>query len=495
MDEKKIIIEKKKLKEKRVLIGLIFLFSLISFYTSYTGVLKLSGISETNYLTIAFMALLVLGLQTALVFSINAFYLKDVFTKNWIKAVSLFFIYYITMILSVTFSFSYWYEEFSAESYAQRSSELQLNKVKRNLLQAKNSFAVMETKLTQLSEYSAAKSNREKRLGGTCDPKIGAGESYYTWLRADDSTHTKSYSDDIKELKNQLDTEIDQVSLYLETFDPTGNVVQFNRDVNDRISQINSQFFENETLRGLEEILVKRSGTNRHHIPVVNRKTATTVIKSCMDRDFTIGAKKVINRLNALQPVETVNFFDMKDTQKLFARTTGVLMALLNPSYKIKEIDEITNPTDITYDDIYAVSAGFVIDFLILLVTLYGKEPKENLIPIEVVKDILNGKYSKEILSSLKLFLAELNNSHLLAVPNDVDDEKIDNIKLLMLYMQQQKLAKLHINERKSNRLNKYFNKRLQDHYPDNTFRIYKINKKKFNKFILQNIEAGIYHV
>ncbi|HIP15100.1 MAG TPA: hypothetical protein EYG74_06395 [Sulfurimonas autotrophica] len=394
--------------------------------------------------------------------------------------------------MSVTFSFSYWYEEFSAESYSQRSSELQLNKVKQNLLNAKNSFIAMESSLTKLSEYSATKSNREKVLGGTCDPKVGSGESFYTWIRADDSKYTKSYSEDIKGLVSQLDTEINQVSLYLETFDPTGDVVQFNRVVNDRINQINSKFFENQTLQDLKEMLTKRSGANRHHISVISKKTAGTAIKSCMDRDFTIGANKVINRLNKLKPINTLSFFDMSDTKKLFSRTTGVLMALLDLSYEIKDVSEITDPSDITYDDVSAVVAGLVIDFLILLVTIIAKEPKEDLVPIELVKRILDGRYPSEVLNSLNLFLAELDKSFLIAVPNNVDDDKkIDSVKLLMLYMQQQKLAKLHINERKANRLNKYFHKRLKESYPDSTFRVYKINKKEFNDFILQNVLAG----
>lgn len=117
-------IEKKKSREKISLGIMIFLFSIISFYTSYTGLLKLSGVSEYNYVLKIFMGVLVGVLQFALVFSINSFYFKDVFKKNGIKAIALLSIYLITTTLSVAFSFSYWYEEFSAEDYALRSSTL-----------------------------------------------------------------------------------------------------------------------------------------------------------------------------------------------------------------------------------------------------------------------------------------------------------------------------------------------------------------------------------
>ena len=491
----KMEITKRNRREKISLGIMIFLFSIISFYTSYTGFLKLSGVSEYNYILKIFIALLVGVLQFALVFSINAFYIRDIFRRDWIKAIALLLIYLITMTLSVTFSFSYWYEEFSAEEYAKRNSTLQLTKVKESLSQAKESFRVMGDSLADLSKYSATKSNQERVHGRTCDPRVGSGEGVYTWLRADDAKYTKSYSDDIKKLIKELDREIKQVSLYLETFDPKGDVEKFNQEVNARIKQINIKFFQNQTLRDLKKMLIARSGSNRHHIAVVSKKTGATSVESCIDRDFTIEANKVLSRLRALKPIETLTFFDMSDTKKLFGRTTGVLKALINPNYKIKEADKITKPTDITYDDIYAVSAGFVIDFLILLVTLYAKEPKVDLVPLEVVKDILNGKYSHEVLGSLKLFLAEIGNIYLLAVPNDADDEAIANLRLLVLYMQQHKLAKLYINERKANRLNKYFSKRLQESYPHSTFRVYKIDKKRFNQFILQNVMAGGYYV
>ena len=482
-------------KERFSLAFMILLFSVISFYTSYTGLLKLSGVSDSNYILKIFMAILVGGLQFALVFSINAFYIQDLFKRYWFKAVSLLIIYLITMTLSVTFSFSYWYEEFSAEDYAKRSADLQLNQVKKSLIEAQKSFAMMEYSLTKLSNYSQTASNKEKMWGHTCDPKVGSGEGPFTWLRADDAKYTKSYSEDIQKLKVELDSEIEKVSKYLETFNPKGDVAKFNRAVNDRIKEINIKFFNNQTLSNLKEMLIQRSGKNRKNISVVSRKTGATTVASCMDRDFTIGAYKVIRRIEALKPIEPLQFFDMSDTKRLFGRTIGVLKALINPSYTIKKTEEMSNPNDITTDDISAVSAGFVIDFLILLITLYAKKPKEEIIPQKVVKDIIDGRHPNEILSSLGDFLAEMRRAYFIAIPNDIEDGKLDNIRLLMLYMQQHKLAKLYVNDRKANRLNKYFKKTLKEKYPDGTFRIYKINKKRFIRFILQNIEAGVKNV
>lgn len=361
--------KKKTIKEKLSLLVMVLVFSVISFYTSYTGLLKLSGVSEYNYVLKAFMALLVGGLQFALVFSINAFYIQDLFKKDWFKSIALLIIYLITMTLSVTFSFSYWYENFSAEDYANRSAKLQLNQVKDNLIVAKNSFILMEDSLIQLSKYSETASIKEKNYGHTCDVTVGAGEGSFTWLRADDAKYTKNYSEEIKKLRVNLDKEIAEVSKYLESFDPKGDVLTFNRVVNSRIKSINVQFFKNTRLTSIKEMLLERSGKNRKHITVFSRRTGASSVVSCTDIDFSIGAKRVINRIDSLKPIKTLQFFDMSDTKKLFGRTLGVLKALVNPSYTIVSTNKMTSPDDITTDDIGAVTAGFVIDFLILLIT------------------------------------------------------------------------------------------------------------------------------
>ncbi|NEW59987.1 hypothetical protein GSY74_01710 [Sulfurovum sp. bin170] len=484
-------LKERKRVEKIKLNILIVLFSIISFYTSYTGFLKLTGVIEHDYLLMGVMGLLVGALQYALVFSINAFHLGDLFRKNRIKAVALLAIYMITMVTSVTFSFSYWYQEFSAEGHAQRSSELQLNGVKDSLITAQDSFSRMGTKLKKLSDYSTTESNRERIDGKTCDRTVGSGEGPFTWLRADDARLTKSYLDDVERLEAQLNQDILQVANYIESFDPNGDVIGFNRTVNDSIKQINLKYFKNQTLSDLKNMLISRSGLNRKAITVTSKKTGQVSTESCMDNDFSFGAKKVIARIDALSPIEELHFFDRSNTKELFARTTAVLMALMNPS-TIKSVDEMTHYDDITSGDLYAVSAGFIIDLLILLVTLYAKEPKEhNLVLFRIVKKILNGEYSNEIMQKLKPYLAEMNGNYLVALPKDVDDQEIENIKQLILYMQHQKLATLFVNKVKGEALDEYFPIELRESYPDKSFRVYQVPRKKFEAFILQNIEQG----
>ncbi len=495
----------KSRKKKWNLRVLIFLFSVISFYTSYTGLIKLAGIKEGDYIIQAFLAILVGGLQFALVLSINDFYIKDIFRKYWIKSIALLFVYIITMMLSVTFSFSYWYETFSAENYAQRSATIQLDKLKGSLIDAQESFKSMVNSLKELSIYSYNKSQEENSVGKTCNPRVGRGEGVYTWLRADDATITKEYANKINSLQSSLTNEIAGVSSFLDKFDAKGDVVSFNREVNEKIKSINVRFFQNSTLYDLQQKLKSRSGSNRNHIVVIHQKTNEHAIRptlrgsssteSCLDRSFTIKAKRVIKQIDLLKPVEPLTFFDMSDTKKLFGRTTKVLVAIFNPSYTIRKDKEIKNPDDIVYDDIYAVSAGFVIDFLILLITLIAKEPKEEIVSASVLKDILNGKFYSELLNGLNHFKAELYNSYLIAIPNDIEDDKIENIRLLMLYMQQNKIAKLYVNNKEAKYLNKYFEKSLIKEYQNSYFKIYKIKKSRFNQFILKSIQVGEHHV
>lgn len=470
---------------------LIVSFSFISFATSYTGLLKLTGVTQEDQVLQTFMGLLVAVLQFALVFSINALYLQDFFKKYWLKSVALLITYLMVMMMSVTFSFSFWYETFSVEAYAKRSFELQVNKVKNTLSEAENSFALMLESLVQLTDYSTTESTREKQFGGTCDPRVGSGEGVYTWLRAEDAKYTQSFSKDLEGLKAELSKEIIALSNYVNTFDPKGDVETFNQTINKNINRINQKYFKNPILTQLNSILKQRSGQSRQSIEVLNRRTNQMNVVSCMDLEFSMNARKVIRSLEGLHPIANVDLFDMSDTKKLFNRTTQVLAALVNPSYEIKEISEMHRPDDITYDDIKAVSAGFLIDILILLLGFVAKKPREHFISAKTVQDILEGKYPSKILNTLTPFLAEVNNNYLVAVPSESKDPKVSNLKTLILYLQEQKLVELYINGRKAERFDKYFSQFLMRTYPDSTFKVYRLDKKKFNQFILQNIELG----
>jgi len=484
-----------KNKNKVTLILMISAFSLISFYTSYTGLISLLGSATKNFIFVAFTMLLIGILQFALVFSINNFYLKDIFSKYWTKATLLLIVYIITLTVSVTFSFSFWYERFSAENYAKRSSELQLNVLKKHLLTASNSFSTMENSLTKLSNYSAVTSTREKLYGGTCGGRAIRGEGPLTWLRADDAKYTMKYSENIQQLQKALNLEIKEVSGYLERFKPKENVIKFNREVNDMVKKININFLQNPILEDLKIMLKRRSGLNRKHINVISKKTQNSSVESCIDKEFTIGAKRVIERLNALHPVKELHFFNMNDKSTLFARTTGVLVAIFNPAYSIKDVKDVKNYDDITYDDIRAVSAGFLIDFLILCITLYAKEPKDDFLYLNIMIDIANGKYSTELLEKINPYLAETSSSFFIAIPNKIGDKEIEQLKHLLLYMQKYKLAEFFASDIKTEKLMPYFSESLQKSYPNNSFQIYKVDKKKFDEVILQNIERGIYSV
>jgi len=444
---------------------------------------------------IVFMMLLVGALQFALVFSINNFYLKDIVSKEWVKASTLLVVYVITMTVSVTFSFTFWYESFSAENYAKRSSELQLNKLKDSLLETSASFSSMVNSLNKLSNHSAVTSSKEKLYGGTCGGRAMSGEGPLTWLRADDAKYTMKYSKDIQQLQKALSLEIDEVSGYLERFKPKGDVERFNREVNNRVKRINIDFLQNDLLSELKTMLSQRSGGNRKNISVVSRKTHNTSVESCMDREFTRGANKVIKKLDAIHPINALHFFNVNDKSKLFARTTGVLVAIFDPSYHIKKVEEISSPNDITDDDIRAVSAGFLIDFLILCIALYAKEPKDDFLFLTIMIDIANGKYSTELFEKINPYLAEINSSFLIAIPNIIGDREIEQLKHLVLYMQKYKLAEFYASDLKAKDLIPYFSKSLQKSYPDKSFRIYKIDKEKFHDVILQNIERGVLSV
>lgn len=482
------MIKKEKVKKimDKAKIGLIvFILSFISFYTSYSGLLKISGTSEE--MAMIFMAILIGVLQYILVFSINKFYISDLFKEKWMKSLLILSAYLITTTISVAFSFSFWYETFSAENYAKRSSELQLTRVKESLIVARSSFKAMGAELITLSNKSAITSERERLYGRTCNPSVGAGEGYYTWLRADDSMKTKKFSEKILLLQTQLNNEIREVSSYIQRFDPKKDVVAFNREVNSRIKEINIEFFKNPILGELTRMLISRSGTNRQHITVIHKHTGRSTTQSCMDREFTDGANRVIGLIKNLKEIDGLHFFDINDKNKLFARTTSVLFAIFNPSIKIKSSNNMENPDDITDDDIKAVSAGFIIDLLILIITLYAKEGKDNSLSEEELDNIINNKSTKKILNIINPYLAEISrHGHFVAVPKEVEvDDETAQLRQIILFFQKKKLIKLVQNEVGIYELSPYFHDDLHHKYPSSTFKIYKI---ELDKILSSNI-------
>jgi hypothetical protein len=474
--------EKFKKTIEKIKIGMIvFGLSFISFYTSYSGLLKISGSSDK--MAMLFMAILVGMLQYILVFSINKFYIRDIFKKDWIKALLILSAYLITTTISVAFSFSFWYETFSAENYSKRSSALQLNKVRDSLVDAKNSFQLMGSSLMTLSTKSASTSEREKKFGRTCNPNVGSGEGVYTWLRADDSMQTKKYSEEIMSLQSQLDEEIVKVSSYLQKFDPKGDVVAFNREVNNRIKEINIKFFQSPILGELMRMLIERSGANRQHITVIHRYTGHSSTQSCMDREFTDGAKRVIGLIANLKNIEGLHFFDIHDKNKLFARTTSVLFAIFNPSVKIKSSNDMENPDDITDDDIKAVSAGFIIDLLILIITLYAKEGKDETIELD-----MDNPSKEKLLNIINPYLAEISrHGYFVALPKEVEiDRETARLRQLILTLQEKKLVRLVQNEVNLDELSPYFHDDLRHKYSSATFKVYKI---ELDKILLMTID------
>ena len=479
----------KKTIEKMNVGFIVFGLSFISFYTSYEGLLKISGVTDnTDKAPMLFMAILIGILQYILVFSINKFYIRDLFKKYWLKSLFILSAYLITTIISISFSFSFWYETFSAENYAKRSSELQLNIVRDNIINAKQDFKIMGDSLLQLSKESAITSKREKNYGRTCNSEVGAGEGYYTWLRADDSRETEKYSKDLLRLELQLDDEMHKISSYLQSFDPKGDVVTFNRKVNNHIKEINMNFFQNPILGNLKRMLINRTGENRKHIRVIHRETKQSSIQSCMDSEFTDGANRVIKLIDNLKVIEGLHFFDINDKSKLFDRTTSVLFAMFNPSYEIKSSTDMSSADDITDDDLKAVSFGFIIDFLILIITLYAKEKKDNYLSKDEIDRIMDNSYTKKILNIINPFLAETGTyGYLLAVPKNLkDDDKTARLKQFILYFQEQKLVHLIQNEISVDGLTPYFNNDLYDKYQNTTFKVYKI---ELNKILLLNID------
>jgi len=469
-----------KLKATILIIGL----SMISFYTSFDGFRKLSN-STDNYIMLIPVALFVILLQSALVFSINRFYLSDIFKREFgIKAILLLLTYLMTTSISIFFSFSFYYQLLSANKYATRSTLFQLHEAKDILTDSSFRFHNVYNSLKSLSIYSTNKSMKEKQFGYTCNSQVGRGEGVYTWLRADDAKLTANFLNDIKGLEKNLNREIAQITQAISQFDPQStNIEKFGEIINSRIKRINSNYLHNPILNNLVKTLKSRSGANRAKIRVLNRNNNAVSIQSCMDSSFTYEAQKVINAIESLKSIEKLEIFDPKDTNKLFERTINVFSTLLTNPSSISS--NATKFDDVTSEDLYSIFFAIMVDLLILFLTIYAKGDKPmNLPSNQIVKQIIAGKSYHKVMNILRPYITETHKNYLVAIPNqNISKELID----LVEYLKEQKLLKFYIADIKGKQLLNTFSNKLKTEFVNQSITIYQAPKERFQRFITQS--------
>jgi len=475
----------------------VFIASIISFSTTMTGMYAISDIdiNEPYHKTTIMLFLIVILIQASLVFGLRYFEFRNLFNRHFIKTIAALTLYAITSIFSITFSFTYWYERTSAQDHAIRSMSLQVNQIDKMLLNAIASLDLVAKSNKALSDYSTQQSIKEQYPGGTCDGNKFAKYGPFTQIRLDDAKMTKELFEEVTEVAVDLTKDISLIQKEVSKYDKDMDINIFESNINKKIQLINSRYFNSNRFESIINRLKSRAGNNRRRLQGVHREKNEAFTRSCPDVEFTRKSKLAIKRLNNLKPIETVSFFDAKDPRQLLNRTINVLWAAIGV-IEIKEVEDMTNPNDITSEDMRALGIAVAIDLLILLLSIIDKTPKQQQRSISLarVKEILNGDMQDSIYLKLHPFMVERFSSYLIAIPNNIsfDDDTIKAVNYIVQYIKLKNRATLYAHRVKGSKLEPYFQDNLRTKYADTSFTIYKMKKRQLRELLLEDLSGEL---
>jgi hypothetical protein len=448
----------------------VLILSLISFSTSYYGFISL--VSDGAWLTKILFFAVVGVIQLALVYSISQLYIQEFFSRYILRAFLLLITYLLSLFISVLFSFNFYYKIFSASEFSQRNVTLQLEGVKHGLEDAQSSFNSVYLSLKKLSDYSMSQSIEERTYGGTCDETKIPTPGPRSALREAESKLFQSHLSSFEELKVKIISETAVIKKMLLDFNPKkDNIEQLEEHVNNKISEIN-RLFRGGEITLLPKILAKHNGSRRMKMDSLGRTI------SCPDSQISLKINTIGENLNALTMLKKVTFFDASDQQQLIERTINVLLAIIPfTSTHVVALDKVSSPTDVTQSDIKAIGLGFLVDFFIFFFTILAKDPyRARFFTHESILQYL--RY--DVRRVLKPFVFESHFSYHLIIPNQRKNHKIDEI---LTRFKMDKMITLVGNNIDYSELLFLHQSKLKN-FDDLTFKVYKLNKHKYNTLL-----------
>lgn len=450
----------------------VLILSAISFSTSYYGFISL--VSDGAWLTKILFFAVVGVIQLALVYSISQLYLKEFFSRHLLRASLLLVTYLLSLFISVLFSFNFYYKIFSASEFSQRNVTLQLEEVKHGLEDAQSSFNSVYVSLKKLSDYSMEQSIEERTYGGTCDETKIPTPGPRSALREAESKLFQSHLSSFEELKVKIIAETAVIKKMLVDFNPkTDNIEKLEEKVNNKIAHIN-RLFRGGEITLLPKILAKHNGSQRMSMESLGRSI------SCPDSQISLKINTIGENLNSLKALKNVSFFDSNDQQQLIERTINVLLAIIPfTDTHVVALDKVSSPTDVTQSDIKAIGLGFLVDFFIFFFTILAKKPYRAKFFTE---DSIMQYLRYDVRRVLKLFVFESHFSYHLIIPNQRRNHKLEEV---LTRFKLDRMVTLVGNNIEFNELLFLHQTKLRN-FDDLTFKVYKLNKDKYNTLLAQ---------
>ncbi len=351
-------------RQFKLTLVLVILLSIISFATSYKGLVILNAESNTDLNTWqnAFVAFIVFTIQATLVVTL----LFTIHGHRKITRILALLIYLVAMLFSVFFSYGWWYEVFRAGSYAQEVYKDSIESIRTDAKTFEQAFVHVREVAGELSTYSIKRARDENLYGGTCDENSAPGRGALNYLRNDEAERFDKVATEVGGLQAKVGEHIKALNKLLDTLDLSdGAVSQRERELNDIVTLIGS-YKKGAVVSQIRSELESRRGEQRKFLNSVNPKTDERTVVSCQDEEITGKIDALLLAFTELPDTEKVTLFDQGNNRTVMQRSWEVFSSVLtlnNWLYPTGFKPEVK----LTSTDYLPMFAGFLIDLFILM--------------------------------------------------------------------------------------------------------------------------------
>jgi len=343
---------------------LIILLSLVSFYTSFDGLkhFAFANFDQKSKVGIVIIAVLVISIQLFLVYSLHRVAkTRQFFTKaRWIVP------YLIMMLVSVFFSYGFYYKLFRADSYATDMFTIQLSSARANTQQYLEAFEAIQKGGDQLKAYSLARSNEEKQFGGTCGDHSPPGKGPRQLFRLQEAEKFSYIAENIKPLTQKVKTEIEELQKTIDRYSPKiKDLAEFQRDLNNLVQRINANN-RSFILSYTKQEIQSRIGRNREKIISDNI--------GCPDSTITNSGNVMLQNISSLPVLAEINLFNPNNDKQVLQRAMQVFKSIPSVvlNYFLSDVQAARNKNkqDIILKkaDYMPLLLGAAIDFMLLII-------------------------------------------------------------------------------------------------------------------------------
>jgi len=347
---------------------LIILLSVISFYTSYDGLVRFSFANpeEASWIGLCVLGLVVFCIQLVLVYSLRKMALsRRLLVKcRWLP------LYILMMCISVFFSYGFYYKLLRAEGYAQENFTAQLEQVRDGAQNYLLSFEAVERGSKQLKLYSERRAREEENFGGSCGDGSSPGKGPRRTFRNNEALVFSAIASSIEPLGAKVKTDITRLQTIIEDYRPnTQDVVSLQSEINGIINEINLNR-NAPVLRESSRVIEQRVGDKRQSIV----PTAVGNI-ACPDNTITLNGNAMLNSIEGLPFMEDVQLFNPFDQRNVLNRAMDVIRSipsLLTAWWNNEDMTPLMEQgkDSTNRDDYIPLMLGALVDFVLLIVGL-----------------------------------------------------------------------------------------------------------------------------